>query len=1108
VAVKFCGECGARLEASCPSCQAANPPVNKFCQDCGAALTRAPSATKFSSPESYTPKHLAEKIINSKSALEGERKQVTVLFADLKGSMELLADRDPEDARMVLDPILDHMMEAVHRFEGTVNQVMGDGIMALFGAPVAHEDHAVRACYAALHMRQAVKRYAEDVRRKHGTAIHIRVGLNSGEVVVRAIGSDLYMDYSAVGQTTHLASRMEQLADPGSILLTRETLARAEGFVQVTALGPIAVKGLAAPVEVYDLTGVGAARSRLQAATSRGLSRFVGREEEIEQLHHVLEQVEQGRGQVAAIVGEPGVGKSRLAFELTHSHRVTKWLVLEAGSVSYGRATSYLPVIELLKGYFKIGDRDTHRDIREKVTGKIFILDRVLAPTLPALLSLLDVSVDDPQWQKLDPPQRRQRTLDAVKRLLLREAQVQPLLAVFEDLHWIDSETQALLESLVESVPAARMLLLVNYRPEYTNSWDNKTYYTRLRLDTLPPESTSVLLDALLGSDASIEPVRNLLAMRTGGNPLFLEESVRTLVETKALLGERGAYRLARPIETVQMPVTVQAILASRIDRLPPEEKRLLETAAVIGKDFSFALLQELAETGEDALRRALSHLQTAEFVYETSLFPDLEYTFKHALTHEVAYGSLLHERRRTLHARIVEATERLFSERLDEQTERLAHHALRGELWPRVVKYLGQAGQRAARRSVFAQAAACFEQALAALTHLPATRDTEELTVDLTLAVPAALVPLGELDRALDCSRRAVGLAEALADRDRRGRALGAVVAIQWLRGDAAEAVAQGEPALALVESTADTVQQLTTRYNVAQAYQSLGDFRHAIELLERNLDAVGGDQTSLPLGRYGLPGVMTRAWLAWSLAEMGEFDRALQVADEGAQIGLVSDTAYNRLAVSWGLAAPRICRGDLPGAIPILQRGLAISREMNIPLWFPLLAASLGYAYALSGRVAEGLSLLDQVLRQTDKGNRVVRGLCLSFLSEAHLTAGRPGDAAAAARRGVEWTRQRHERGDEARNLRALAEATARMDPPDFEAADGLCREAIALADGLGMRPLVARCHLDQGRVARGTGQPDRARDHMASAVDRLRAMGMTFWLAQAEGEMRDLA
>jgi class 3 adenylate cyclase len=411
---RFCEDCGARLEAACPSCGTAVTPGKKFCRSCGAALTPEPS--RFTSPESYTPKHLAEKILTSKSALEGERKQVTVLFADLKGSMELLADRDPEEARKLLDPVLEHMMGAVHRYEGTVNQVMGDGIMALFGAPLAHEDHAVRACYAALRMQESVKRYAEGVFRSHGLLIQIRVGLNSGEVVVRAIGSDLHMDYTAVGQTTHLAARMEQLAAPGTVLLAPATLQLAEGYVQVGSRGPVAVKGLSEPIEVHELVGAGAVRSRLHAAAARGLTRFVGRDSEVDQLRQAMERAHAGHGQVVAVVGEPGVGKSRLYWEFTHSHRVDGWLILESGSVSYGKATAYLPIIDLLKAYFHIEGRDETRTIREKVTGKVLSLDRTLEPSLSALLSLLEVPVEDEAWGRLDPPQRRQRTLDAVKR--------------------------------------------------------------------------------------------------------------------------------------------------------------------------------------------------------------------------------------------------------------------------------------------------------------------------------------------------------------------------------------------------------------------------------------------------------------------------------------------------------------------------------------------------------------------------------------------------------------------------------------------------------------------------------------------------------------------
>jgi hypothetical protein len=676
-------------------------------------------------------------------------------------------------------------------------------------------------------MQETVKQYAHGVRRAEAVSVQIRVGLNSGEVVVRAIGSDLHMDYTAVGQTTHLAARMEQLATPGSIVLTGDTLRLAEGYVRVTSLGPVNVKGLANAMEVFELTGASQARTRLQAAALRGLARFVGRDAEVEHLRRVLGQAATGRGQVVAIVGEAGVGKSRLTYEFTHSHRVQDWLILEASSVSYGKATSYLPVVDLLKGYFKIGDRDDHREMRDKVLGRVLGLDRTLEPLLPPLLALLDVPAED--GMALDPAERRQRTHDAVKRLVLRESQVQPLLVVFEDLHWIDGETQALLDSIVESLGSARLLLLVNYRPEYEHRWGSKTAYSQLRLDSLPAESAAELLAALLGPDPGLTPLTQMLVKR--GNPFFLEETVRTLVETGALAGERGAYRLTRSVESLQVPTTVQTILAARIDRLPAEEKQLLQTASVIGKDIPYPLLAAIAERPEETLRRELAHLQEAEFLYETQLFPDLEHTFKHALTHEVTYGGLLQERRKTLHAHIVAAIERLYADRLSEHVESLAHHALRGARWDKAVRYSRQAGNRAFDRSAYREALAHFDQAQVAVQQLPESRERTEQRIDLCFEQPYALLPLNEFARLSEVLGEAHALAEGLGDQRRLGRALAYQAQLFGLLGEHARAIEAGERACAIGDAVDDLGLRAVANIQLATALWNAGDLRRTAE-------------------------------------------------------------------------------------------------------------------------------------------------------------------------------------------------------------------------------------------------------------------------------------
>jgi class 3 adenylate cyclase/tetratricopeptide (TPR) repeat protein len=1020
--------------------------------------------------------------------------------------MELLADRDPEEARKLLDPVLERMMESVHRYEGTVNQVMGDGIMALFGAPVAHEDHAVRACYAALRMQELVKAYADQTFRTHGITVRIRVGLNSGEVVVRSIRSDLRVDYSAVGQTTHLAARMEQLASPGTIWMTARTLGLVEAFVQVQSLGQVPVHGLETPVEVFELQGASRVRTRFQASTLRGLSRFVGRDAEMRQLHTALQSARRGHGEVVAVVGEPGVGKSRLFHELVQSHGTVGCRVLHTSAASYGRAISYLPVIDLLKTLFRIDERDDTRSIRAKATGHVLTLDEALKNVLPPILWLLDVLPDDDRLRDLEPSQRRQLTLDAIKRLLCRESQLQPLVVVLEDLHWIDPETQAMLDSLVESLPAASVLLLVNYRPEYGHSWVGKSYYCQLRIDPLPQENAEELLHALVGDGAELAPLKRLLIDRTEGNPFFLEESVRTLVETGALVGERGAYRLMADVPAIHVPATVQALLAGRIDRLPPDEKRVLQASSVIGKDIPVALLQALFQEGEGDLRQSLVHLQAAEFLYESRLFPELEYSFKHALTHEVAYASLLHERRRALHQSVLETLERRQVVQPSEEAERLARHAVGAEAWEKGTRYLRLAAQRAIARSSYGTAVELLQQALQGLERLPETTETLAQAIDVRLDLRLALVPLGRYHDALAIMREAEGLATRLGDRARLGRVLADICArLRNVAGEHRRAIEIGQRALVIAAESGDQALELEAQYRTGQAYYAIGDYRRALDLLAPCAEAAGEARGALS----PLFASWSRTWLALSLSSLGRFAEARSRAQEALRIAEGADHPFTLAETLTGVASVSLAQGDFGEALAVLERAHALVRTWDHQPPSAVLAR-LGQALALSGHPREARDLLEEVARSatTMSSMGVGHAMQLAWLGEACLLEGRLDDARQRAQEAVSLAQKHQERGHEAWALHVLgAVFSRRNDPADRERAEDHYRGALALATELGMRPLVAHCHLALGQLFLNGGRRALAREHLTMARTLYREMDMRGWPVQADAEMHRL-
>jgi predicted ATPase/class 3 adenylate cyclase len=940
----------------------------------------------------------------------GERKQVTVLCANFRTSLVAAAEHDPEEALAVFEAALDLVTDAVERYEGTVNVVTAHGAVALFGVPHTQEDHAIRACHAAVQIQDAVRRYARTAGHAVGKALLVEIGLNSGELVTRASLGRSPGEYRAMGQTTELAARLEQMAPPGTTLLSRETLRLTEGHIRAKAFAA------AQPQSdlVYELVDVGPAQSRFQALAARGLTGFAGRDAEMAQLERIEAKVRQGRGQVVAVIGEPGVGKSRLLHEFFRTQRQGEVRILDTASVSYRKATSYLPIIRLLQSYLGIDDRDGVAVMRDKVGTALLALDPALAADLAPLLRLLDIPIEDEQafWDALDPAQRRQRTLEALKRLILREALRQPVILAFEDLHWIDGESQAFLETLVDGLTQARLLLLLTYRPEYRHGWGGKSCYTQLRLNAFEGRTSEEFLANLVGGDATLERLKALLPAY--GNPFFLEESVRSLVEIKVIEGTPGNYRLVGHLPELRIPATVQAILAARIDRLSPTAKELLQAASVIGTQVPHALLRPLVGLTEDDLGVSLAELRDGEFLFESRLFPDVEYAFKHALTHDVAYGSLLSERRQTLHRRCLEIIQRLGDDRLPERAEQLAHHAVRGEVWDEAVIHLRQAGRKAAARSAPDDARACLEQALGILSALPPSALNLQQALEARLELRPVLNQLGEPRRMLERLHEAESLAERLNDDRQRGRVCAFMATTHSLLGELDAAIATSMRAREIAAVLGDLELRILGTSFLAQAHYYRGEYEAVVRVATDNLAVLPADWTYEYFGNVAPASVFDRAWLAMALAQLGRFCEAARQEAEAIRLAEPMQHAFTlgRAYLATGTLYP--LQGAWTTAQPPIERWIEVARTGNVALHLPWAVASSAWVLAELGKTSEALARVKDgeilVDRQAARGIVGQSAWAYHALGRAALLLGRGDDAQRLAERAMQTSIAQH--------------------------------------------------------------------------------------------------
>ena len=1101
---KFCLECGAPLAARCASCGNDLPPAAKFCGECGVPVASAsPKAPQPERPlrdaRAYTPKHLADKILQSKSALEGERKQVTVLFADVKGSMELAEQTGPEAWHAILDRFFQVLADGVHRFEGTVNQYTGDGIMALFGAPIAHEDHAERACYAALHIRSAVREYANEVRLQHGVPFGVRVGLNSGEVVVGRIGDDLRMDYTAQGHTVGLAQRMEALAESGHICLSENTARLVEGYFQLSDLGRTKVKGAEAPIGLFDLEGVGKFRTRLDRSRARGLSTFVGRDKDMALLEAALERARVGSGQVLGVSADAGTGKSRLCAEFVEGCRAKGIPILEGRGVAHGKSIPMLPMLELWRAFYGIEEDDSSEATRAKIAGRLLMMDESFREMLPVVFDVFGVPDPKSPAPAMDADQRQKRLHAVVKRVLHDPSYAGARVILLEDLHWFDGASDAFVQTIVESAPAMRDLLLLNFRPEYQAPWMQRSYYQHLALQPLGPEAIRALLRDQLGADPSVAALPEAIHDRTKGNPFFIEEVVQSLVESGHLAGTRGAYRLTTPIEALPVPASVQAVLAARIDRLAEREKEVLQTAAVIGKTFPEVLLREVvanvSKLDERGLGEALSALVAAEFLFEASLYPQLEYSFKHPLTQEVAQGSQLTGQRIRVHAAVAKALEQVGG-KLDERAAEIAQHWAEADDAAHAVHWFRRAAEWAALSDI-----------RESLGHWRRVRELapgladERARDEHVLRACVQLFTLGWRMGGSDTEAEAVytqgrALAERAGDRDALARLVGFYGLVRNMRtGSADDYVRYGEEAARIAAESEDRALRAGIGTLPAFGHMFTGDGRAVLEWAERVLEITGADcSLGKEISGYS-PRVSMLSDRTHALLYLGRLDESWKSAEETVEVAEQSGELEVLSWVEYLHAWLAYACGESGSGLDHARRCLELAERLDIESSRAIAYGALGFAHLVSGQPTDARDSLREsiAISREHRAQLAFVPEWLAILSEAHLALGEHAEALNAAREGIELAQAGGSRYFEVQAHIALASALLAKDAASSRAEiEAALERADQLVEAIEGRALSPRILETRGRLAHALGDEPACEHALRKALDLYREIG----------------
>jgi class 3 adenylate cyclase/tetratricopeptide (TPR) repeat protein len=1069
-----------------------------------------PSAPPSSEPQALQPappeaafRQTAPPLVTPANA--AERRQLTVLFCDLVDSTVLATQLDPEDLREVVRAYQEACTKVIARFEGHIAQYLGDGLLVYFGYPLAHEDDAQRAVRAGLGIVEAMGQLNTRLTQERGVQLAARLGIHTGLVVVGEVGGGARQEQLALGETPNLAARLQGLAAPNTLVISAATARLVEGYFVYQPLEAQALKGVSPPHQAFRVLQASGAQTRLDVITLRGFTPLVGREEEVALLHARWGHATRGRGQVVLLSGEPGIGKSRLVQVLKDAVAAEAHILIEWRGSPYYQQSALHPVIDHLHRRLQGPPGEPPAATLHTLEAMLTVAGVGLAEAVPLLAARLSLPLPASYpLLTLTPQRQRQRTFDTLLAWLHAEAQRQPVLMVVEDLHWLDPSTVELLSLLVEQGAQARLCLILTARPEFRHPWDMMAHVTALTLRRLAPDQVAQVATEVAGHKTLPAEIMAQIVAKTDGVPLFVEELTQMVLESGLLQEREAHYELPGPLPPLAIPSTLQDALLARLDRLAAA-KGVAQLGATIGRTFAYDLLQAVTTLDGTTLQGALAQLVEAGVVAQRGHPPQATYIFKHALIQETAYQSLLKSMRQQVHQRIAQVIETQFPALVETQPGLLAHHALRGELWDQALAYCRQAGDTALAYSAHREAVAYFEQALRALAQLPEQRATCAQAIDLRLALRTALLPSGDFERILALLCEAEALATTLDDPQRLAQVSGFLSLHFSFMGAHDQAITAAQRVLALATAGGDVVLHALANFYLGINYWDLGDYCRAIDCHKQTMASFDEAWHRERFGLIFLPAVDSRTTLAHCYAELGMFAEGRTLGEEGLQIAEAAAHPASLMWAYYGIGLLSLRQGDLPRALPLLERAVGICKDAALSAWDLWMTATLGTAYTLAGRVADAVPLLTQAMEQTVETRMVIdQTRCRLFLGEAQLLAGHLEEAQALAERAQALARAHQERGHEAYARYLLGAVAARRDPLAMALAKAHYRQALALAEELGMRPLQAHCHRGLGTLYAQAGQREQARTELATAIELYRAMDMAFWLPETKAAL----